>query len=109
LQCTLVDVSEGGAQVVIDTMPEPIFRRGQSVILLFSPVARETPFNFDALITWVLPTADSEHICSGLKFVELKVNTEGRRSLPRLCESEGRYFETLAYEKPMEAGSTLRS
>ena len=95
LQCTLVDVSEGGAQVVIDTMPEPIFRKGQYVILQFSHLACETPFNFDALITWVLPTADSEHICLGLKFVELEVNTEGCLSLQRLCESAGRYFEVL--------------
>ena len=96
-QCTLVDVSEGGAQVVMDTRKEPIFRKGQSIILLFSPVAFEMPINFDALIRWVRPTADSEHICLGLQFVGLEVNTGGRRSLQRLCDSDGRYFEALAY------------
>ena len=96
-QCTLVDVSEGGAQVVMDTRKEPIFRKGQSIILLFSPVAFEMPINFDALIRWVRPTADSEHICLGLQFVGLEVNNGGRRSLQRLCDSDGRYFEALAY------------
>ena len=105
-QCTLVDVSEGGAQVVIDIRQEPIFRKGQPIILLFSPMAFEMPINFDAMIRRVLPAADSEHICLGLQFVGLEANTKGRRSLQRLCDSEGRYFEALAYEKPMEAGNT---
>ncbi len=96
-QCTLGDVSEGGVQVVMDIRQEPIFRAGQSIILLFSPVAFEMPINFDALIRWVRPTADREHICLGLQFVGLEVNTEGRRSLQRLCDSDGLYFEALPY------------
>jgi len=108
-RCTLVDVSEDGAQVVIDIRQEPSFRKGQSVILLFSPVAFEMPINFDAQIRRVLPTADSEHIGLGLQFVGLDVNPKGRRSLQRLCDSEGRYFEALACENPMEPANTLRS
>jgi len=108
-QCTLVDVSEDGAQVVIDVRQEPIFRKGRSVILLFSPVAFEMPINFDAQIRRVLPMADSEHIALGLQFVGLDVNPKGRRSLQRLCDSEGRYFEALACENPMEIANTLRS
>jgi len=108
-QCTLVDVSEGGAQVVIDIRQEPTFRKGQYIILRFSPVACEKPINFDALIRWVKPTADGGPIGLGLQFVGLEANTKGLRSLQRLCDSEGRYFETLADEKPMETGSTLRS
>jgi len=108
-QCTLVDVSEGGAQVVIDIRQEPIFRKDQYIILRFSPVVCELPTDFDALIIGILPTADSEHLCLGLQFVGLEVNTKGRRSLQRLCDSEGRYFETMVYEKPVETGNTLRS
>ena len=94
-QCTLVDVSEGGAQVAIDISQEPTFREGQYIILRFSPVVCEMPFNFDALVRWVLPRADCDHICLGLQFVGLEVNTKGRRGLQRLCNSEGRYFEAL--------------
>ncbi len=108
-QCTLVDVSEGGAQVVIDIRQEPTFRKGQYIILRFSPVACEKPINFDALIRSVKPTADGGPIGLGLQFVGLEANVKGRRSLQRLCDSEGRYFEALAYEKPVETGSTLRS
>lgn len=96
-QCTLVDVSEGGAQVVIDIRQKPTFRKGQYIILRFSPVACEMPIDFHGLIRETLPTADSEHICIGLQFVGLEGNAEGRRGLQRLCNSEGRYFEALAY------------
>ncbi len=96
-QCTLVDVSEGGAQVVIDIRHEPTFRKGQYILLRFSPVVCELPIDFDALIIEILPTADSEHLCLGLQFVGLEANTKGRRSLQRFCDSEGRYFEALAY------------
>ncbi|MCH7919033.1 MAG: PilZ domain-containing protein [Planctomycetes bacterium] len=96
-QCTLADVSEGGAQAVIDIRQEPIFRKGQYIVLRFSPVVCELPINFDALIIGILPTADSEHLCLGLQFVGLEANTKGRRSLQRLCDSNGRYFEALAY------------
>ncbi|MCH7921032.1 MAG: PilZ domain-containing protein [Planctomycetes bacterium] len=95
-QCTLADVSEGGAQAVIDSRQEPIFRKGQSIILRFSPVVCEMPINFVALIIGILPTADGEHLCLGLQFVGLEANTKGRRSLQRLCDSEGRYFEAMA-------------
>ena len=94
--CTLVDISAGGAQVVIDMSQAPSFRKGQYVILRFSPAACVMPINFDALIREVLPTADSEHSCLGLQFVGLEANPEGRVSLQRLCESEGRFFESLA-------------
>ncbi len=108
-QCTLVDVSEDGAQVVIDIRQEPTFRKGQYIILRFSPVACEKPINFDALIRWFKPTADSEHLCLGLQFVGLEANTKGRRSLQRLCDSEGRYFETLAYGEPAAASARIDS
>lgn len=107
--CTLADVSEGGSLAVIDISQEPTFRKGQDIILRFSPVACDMPIDFDALIRQTQLTADSKHICLGLQFVGLEANTKGRRSLQRLCDCEGRYFETLAYEKPMVAGNTLRS
>jgi len=104
--CTLIDVSEGGAQVVIDIRQEPICRKGQYIILRFSPVICELPIDFDALVIGILPTADSEHLCLGLQFVGLETNTKGRRSLKRLCDSEGRYFEMLPYGDPLAANAT---
>ena len=108
--CTLIDVSEGGAQVVIDVRQEPIFRKEQYITLRFSPVVCELPIDFDALVVGILPTADSEHLCLGLQFVGLEANTKGRRSLQRFCDSEGRYFETLAYgEEDYPAPSRIPS
>jgi len=95
-RCILIDVSEGGVQIVIDVTHEPTFHKGQFVNVRFAPVPCEMPVTFDAMIRELLPTADSEHICLGLQFVGLETNTEGRRSLERLCDSEGRYFEALA-------------
>ncbi len=108
-QSTLVDVSEGGAQVVVEISQEPIFHKGQDIILRFSPVDCVIPINFDSLIRGVLPTADSEHICLGLQFVGLEANVKGRRSLQRLCDSVGRYFETLAYGEPAAASARIDS
>jgi anti-anti-sigma regulatory factor len=96
-QCILIDVSEGGVQIVIDVTQEPTFHKGQFVNVRFVSVPCEMPVTFDALIREILPTADSEHICLGLQFVGLETNTEGRRSLQHLCDSEGRYFEATAY------------
>ncbi len=108
-QCTLADVSEGGSLAVIDTRLEPTFRKGEYVILRFSPVACEMPTDFDALIRETHLTADSKHICFGLQFVGLEANTKCRRSLQRLCDSEGRYFETLAYGEPAAASARVAS
>ena len=95
-QCILVDVSEGGVQIVLDVTHEPTFYKGQYVNVRFALVPCEMPVTFEATIREILPTADSEHICLGLQFVGLETNTEGRRSLQHLCDSDGRYFEATA-------------
>jgi len=96
--CTLVDVSEGGVQVVIDLGQELAFSTGQYIILRFSPMVGEKPVRFEAQIRSVLPTADVDCLCLGLQFIGLNVNTEGRDSIQRLIESKGRYFDALGYD-----------
>lgn len=95
-QCRLIDVSEGGAQVVIDVSEEPSFNRGQYINLRFSPVFSEAPVTFEGIVREILPTADCEYMCLGLQFVGLGEDSPGRRSLKRLCASDGRYFAASA-------------
>jgi hypothetical protein len=92
---TLIDVSEGGAQVAVDLAQEPAFHKDQFISLRFAPVPYEMPITFDALVREVLPTADDEQICLGVQFIGLEANSEGHRGLQRLCSVEGRYFETI--------------
>ncbi len=53
-------------------------------------------------------TADSDYICLSLQFVGLEANVEGRRSLQRLCDSEGRYFEATVDEMNIHPTSEPR-
>ena len=51
----LVNLSAGGAQLVIDSKQKPDFRKGQFVVLRFTPMPYETPLMFNAQIRSILP------------------------------------------------------
>jgi anti-anti-sigma regulatory factor len=87
----LVDISEGGAQVAIDTETQTTLGKGRLVGLEFTPNPAQAVLSFDAQIREILPTADGKNICLGLQFVGLEANPEGRQGLRRLCGSTGVY------------------
>lgn len=89
----LIDISAGGAQVVLDAAQRPDFRKGQFIGLRFTPVPDEVPLVLNAQIRNILPTADEENICLGLQMVGLEVSSEGRRVLRRLCNVVERYYQ----------------
>ena len=89
----LVDISEGGAQVAIDTAEETTLGKGRLVGLEFAPESAGALLTFDAQVREILPTADGHNICLGLQFVGLEANPEGRQCLQRLCNAEGVYQE----------------
>ena len=89
----LMDISAGGAQIVIDTSQKPDFRKGQFIGLTFTPRPYERPLILDAQIRNILPTADGNNICLGLQIVGLEASPEGRQVLQRLCNVVEHYFQ----------------
>lgn len=92
-QGRLADISAGGAQIAIDAAQRPDFRRGQFIGLRFTPAPYEKPLMLDAQIRDVLPTADGESICLGLRIVGLEASRQGQEVLSRLVEVVERYYQ----------------
>lgn len=91
----LVDISAGGAQVVIDAHSPsagPQFKKGQFITMRFTPLPYETPLLFNAQIRNALPRTDGESIYLGLQIVGLEASLEGRKVLTRLVGVAERYY-----------------
>ncbi len=101
----LMDISAGGAQVIVprkDTRAggstpsgeggggsgsgESDFRKGQFLGVRFTPMPYETPLMFNVQVRNVLPTADNTSLCLGLQIVGLEASEEGRQVLSRLTK-----------------------
>lgn len=92
----LMDVSAGGAQVVIphrDGTEVQDFKKGQFAGMRFTPMPYETPIMLNVQIRNVLPTADGMGTSLGLQFVGLEASSEGRRLLTRLSSVVERYYQ----------------
>lgn len=91
----LMDISAGGAQVIVPVrrsedacagaMGETECRKGQFMGVRFTPMPYETPLMFNAQVRNVLPTADRTGLCIGLQIVGLEASEEGREMLGRLA------------------------
>jgi len=91
----LMDISAGGAQIIVPlkhspdaqagTAGEADFHKGQFMGVRFTPMPYETPLMFNAQIRNVLPTADHTNLCIGLQIVGLEASEEGREVLSRLA------------------------
>lgn len=99
----LIDISAGGAQVVVPQQnlnsPEQGadlatgFKKGQFVGMRFTPLPYETPLMLSAQIRNVLPTADGQNASLGLQIVGLEASPEGREVLTRLIGVVERYYQ----------------
>lgn len=97
----LVDISAGGAQVVVpigasqENAPgqEGDFKKGQFVGMRFTPLPYETPLVLSAQIRNVLPTADGQNASLGLQIVGLEASPEGREVLTRLIGVVEQYYQ----------------
>lgn len=118
-QGRLVDISAGGAQVVVDAGPpllssdrntrgqeptseravEPDFKKGQFVGLRLTPMPYEMPLMFNAQIRSILPTADDKSIYLGLQIVGLESSREGRQVLSRIVSVVERYYRMNSVRK----------
>jgi hypothetical protein len=115
-QGRLVDISAGGAQVVVsysDQAGDPVsvrresngnasrtfcageldFRKGQFVGMRFTPMPYETPLVVSAQIRNILPTADGKSASLGLQIVGLEASPEGREVLVRLISIVEQYYQ----------------
>jgi len=89
----LVDISAGGAQVVLNIRDEKCFKNKQFLRMKFTPVPYEEPLVLNAQIRNMLPTADGKYWCLGLQMVGLESSRQGRGQLERLCEIVRRYHQ----------------
>ncbi|HLB75386.1 MAG TPA: PilZ domain-containing protein [Sedimentisphaerales bacterium] len=104
----LVDISAGGAQIVLDdpgdgSPGEPHFRTGQFIGIRFTPLPYETPLVLNAQIRNALPRADGDSIYLGLQIVGLEASPEGRQVLARLVGVVERFYkmnQAQAEKKP---------
>lgn len=115
-QGRLLDISAGGAQVVVPNenlknypaadgqMNKPdgsadsdtgksSFKKGQFLWVRFTPMPYERPLTFSAQIRNILPTADAQGISLGLQIVGLEASPEGHEVLTRLISIVGRYYQ----------------
>jgi hypothetical protein len=99
----LVDISAGGAQVVMPLRANPNgappkeedfeFHRGQFVGARFTPMPYEMPVMFNAQVRNILPTADRQGLCLGLQIVGLEASDEGRQTLSHLASIVDHYYQ----------------
>ncbi|MEN6337118.1 MAG: PilZ domain-containing protein [Phycisphaerales bacterium] len=99
----LMDISAGGAQIIVPlkrgpesqtgTAGEADFHKGQFMGVRFTPMPYETPLMFNAQIRNVLPTADHTSLCLGLQIVGLEASEEGREVLSRLAKVVEHYHK----------------
>ena len=120
-QGKLVDISAGGAQVMVPFQdeamngtancfgtPRPGFKKGQFVGLRFTPMPYERPLMFNAQIRNILPAEDHKSFFLGLQIVGLEASAEGRQVLSRITGVVERYYElnlSSAKQLDMQTGS----
>jgi hypothetical protein len=102
-EARLMDISAGGAQVIVPLRSgsdaqagaagEADFHKGQFMGVRFTPMPYETPLMFNAQIRNVLPLADRTGLCIGLQIVGLEASEEGREVLGRLAKVVEHYHK----------------
>ena len=95
-QGRLMDISAGGAQVVVPNQNDAgkaNFKKGQFISMRFTPLPYETPLILSAQIRNVLPTADEKNASLGLQIVGLEASSEGREVLTRLIGIVEKYYQ----------------
>ncbi len=115
-QGRLVDISAGGAQIVVpypDEEGSPVsvrsesnnnmsrtfctgdldFKKGQFIGMRFTPMPYETPLVISAQIRNILPTSDGKKASLGLQIVGLEASPEGREVLNRLIGIVEQYYQ----------------
>ncbi|MBN2313309.1 MAG: PilZ domain-containing protein [Sedimentisphaerales bacterium] len=96
-QGRLVDISAGGAQVVVPheaLTTGAKLKKGQFIGMRFTPMPYETPLILCAQIRNILPTADGKDSSLGVQIVGLEASAEGHETLNRLIGIVEQYYQT---------------
>jgi c-di-GMP-binding flagellar brake protein YcgR len=103
-EARLVDISAGGAQLLLDGAPEITneFKQGQFISMRFTPLPYETPLMLSAQIRNVLPRAGGGSVYLGLQLVGLEASPEGQETLTRLVGIIERYRTMSQSDMPAE-------
>ena len=92
-QGRLIDISAGGAQIVVDASQKASFRKGQFLTIRFTPTPYELPLMFNVQIRNILPTINNQSLCLGLQIIGLEASSEGHETLQRLCTIVEQYYK----------------
>lgn len=100
----LVDISAGGAQLLLDGDPDNAneFKQGQFISMRFTPLPYETPLMLSAQVRNVLPRAGGGSVYLGLQLVGLEASPEGQETLSRLVAIIERYRTMGQSDMPTE-------
>lgn len=95
LPAILVDISENGAQVAVESEDFRPLKTGSTVNLeLADSCLAENP-TLKARISEILPAADCSGVCLGLQF-EPDAGPALNRAIRQLCDCQVRYYQTTA-------------
>ena len=87
----LVDLSAGGAQILIDAAERENFRIRQVVGMQFTPVSLEKPIIVESQVIHVADSADNSTLTLGVEFLGLEARGQARRLLYRIKDIVEQY------------------
>lgn len=92
-QARLIDVSAGGAQIVVEASQKAYFRKGQFLTIRFTPTPYAMPLMFSVQVRNILPTINNQALCIGLQIVGLEASSEGHETLQQICCVVEQYYK----------------
>ncbi len=90
-QGRLLNLSAGGAQIVVDLEMKDYFRVGQLVGVQFTPMSYQRPLLVEAHVRYLIDQADQQEFFVGIEFLGLESGPEGPKVLHRLVQVTNEY------------------
>gem|GEM_PF-4635662 len=91
---TLVDISEGGARVVVAPRADTLFQLDKIVQMELSSNVFDIAATLHGIIRTILPTADDVYLSIGLQFADHQADEATRQLVHRLTGLQDRYLQT---------------
>lgn len=90
-QGRLLNLSAGGAQIVVDNEQSEYFHNGQIVGVQFTPMSYQKPLLLEGHIRYLMQDPDQQAFRVGVEFLGLEASPEGRETMHRLVEITNEY------------------
>ena len=91
-QGRLIDISAGGAQIVVDRNLSKNFKHGMAITFELAQIPQTKPLTLNAQIRNIIPTANEKNMCMGLQIVGLEASPQGHKKLARLITIVEKYY-----------------